>query len=188
MRLSIIAGTVLLAASSAAMANGLDFQLSNKTAQLTFLTDSGLLGYSGAQLSFGGFTNSNNDYMGEVGLLVQGIPAGRSPLTFGLGVNAYAAHIHQWQDNVQALAISGLAKYTIPNRMPMAVVLDAHYAPEITTFSSGKSFTDVGLNYQIEVTPGATAYAGYRLLQTNVKNHGEYNLDDGFHVGIRLAF
>lgn len=188
MRLSILAGTALLVASSAAMANGLEFQLGNKTAQLRFLTDSGLVGYSGAQLSFSGFANNDSDFMGSAGLLVQGIPAGRSPLTFGLGAKAYAASIDTPNKDVQALAIGGLVKYTIPNRMPMAVVFNGYYAPDITTFSDGKSFTDLNLNYQVEVTPGATAFAGYRLLQTDLKNHGDYSLDDSVHIGIRLGF
>ena len=188
MRLSMLAGTVLLAASSAAMANGLEVQLGNKTAQLSFLTDSGLVGYSGAQLDFSGFANNKSDFLGSAGLMVQGIPAGQSPLTFGLGAKAYAATIDSPNKDVQAIAIGGLAKYTIPNRMPMAVVLKGYYAPDITTFSDGKSFTDLNVNYQIEVTPGATAFAGYRLLQTNLKNHGDYSLDDSVHVGIRLNF
>lgn len=188
MRLGILAGTVLLAASSAAMANGLEFQLGNRTAQLRFLTGSGIVGYSGAQLSFGGFVNSKSDFMGSAGVLVQGIPAGESPFTFGLGVKAYAASINTPSKNVQALTIGGLAKYTIPSRMPMAVVFEGYYSPQITTFGEGKSFTDLNLNYQIEVTPGATAFAGYRLLQTDLKHHGDYSLDDAMHIGIKLSF
>lgn len=188
MRLKFVLGAVLFAASSAVMANSLEFQLGGKTAELRFLTNSGLLGYGGAELGFGAFVNKNSDYMGSVGLLVQGIPAGNSPLTFGLGIKGYAAHIHDPSNNVEAIALGGLAKYTIPGHMPMAAVVDAHYAPDITTFSDGKSFTDLGINYQVEVTPGATAYIGYRYLHTDLNNYGGYNLDDNIHVGIKLHF
>lgn len=188
MRLSMLAGTVLFAVSSAAMASGLQFQLSNRSAQLSLLTNSSIAGYSGAQLDFSGFVNNHSDVLGSAGMMVQGLPAGQSPLTFGLGAKAYAGKIDSPNKNVEAIAIGGLAKYTIPYHMPMAVVAKGFYAPNITTFSDGKSLTDLNLNYQIEVTPGATAFAGYRLLQTNLKNHGEYSLDDSVHIGIRLHF
>ena len=188
MRLRTVLGAALCLISSAAMANGLEFQLGGKTADLRFFTNSGLLGYGGAELGFGGFVNSDSDYMGSVGLMVQGIPAGQSPLTFGLGVKAYAAHVHDPSDNVEAITLGGLAKYTIPGHIPMAAVAAVHYAPQITTFSDGKSFTDLGLNYFIEVTPGASAYIGYRYLHTELKDHGGYNFDDNIHVGVKLDF
>lgn len=188
MRLSIIAGTVLMLASSAAMANGLEFQLGNKTAQLTFMTDSGLIGYSGGDLDFSLFTNTKNDFMGSAGLLVQGIPAGTSPLTFGLGIKGYGFRVNDPRDSVGALALGGLVKYTIPSTTPMAVVFEGHYAPSITTVGDGKSLTDLSVDYQIEVTPGGTAFAGYRLLQTNLKNYGDYSLDDNVHIGVRFTF
>ena len=174
--------------SSAALANGLELQLANTTAQMTFLTGSGWTGYSGAQLAFSGFVNKHSDAMGSASLMVQGIPAGQSPLTFGLGMQGYAASINSPSKNVQALALGVAAEYTIPAHMPMAVTFDGYYAPDITTFGDGKSFTDLNLNYQVTVTPGAAAFAGYRLLQTDIKNHGEYSLDDSFHIGIRLNF
>ncbi|WP_065089440.1 YfaZ family outer membrane protein [Acidihalobacter prosperus] len=188
MRIVTVLGAGLLAASSAAMANGLDFQLGNHTAQLQFYTGSSALGYSGGIVGFGGFVNSRHDVMANASVKVEGLAAGETPLSFGLGVKAYAGSIDKPNDNVGAIALGGLVKYTIPYRMPMAVVLEGYYAPDITTFGQGKSFSDLSLDYQIEVTPGATAYAGYRVLQTDLKNYGEYKLDNALHVGIRLHF
>jgi len=188
MRIPVVIGACLLMASSTAMANNLEFQLGNHTAQLEFYTDSSSLGYTGAELGFGGLVNSRHDVMGNVGIKVQGLEAGETPLSFGLGVKAYAGAIDKPNVNVGAIALGGLVKYTIPYRMPMAVVLKGYYAPGITTFGHGKSFSDVGLNYQLEVTPGATAYIGYRVLQTDLKNYGEYRLDNAMHIGIQLRF
>ncbi|AOV17970.1 hypothetical protein BJI67_13690 [Acidihalobacter aeolianus] len=188
MRIVTVLGACLLAASSAAMANGLDFQLGNNTAQLKFYTGTGPLGYTGGELGFGGFVDSRHDVLGNVSLKVEGLAAGETPLSFGLGVSAYAGSVDKPNVDVGAIALGGLVKYTIPYRMPMAVVLEGYYAPNITTFGQGKSFSDVSLDYQIEVTPGAKAYVGYRVLQTDLKNYGEYKFDNALHVGIRLRF
>lgn len=188
MRIVAMLGIGLLAVSSAASAAGLDFQLGNHTAQIKFFTDSGTLGYNGGEVGFGGFVDSRNDVLGTASAKVEGLAAGETPLSFGLGVSAYGGSIDKPHENVGAIALGGLVKYTIPYHMPMAVKLEGYFAPQITTFGDAKSFSDLNLDYQIEVTPGATAYIGYRILETDLKNYGSYKLDNALHVGIRLHF
>ena len=189
MRIVTVFGIGLLAASSAAMAGGLEFQLGSHTAQLrAYFSSINTLGYSGGDVSVGGFVNSRDDFLGNIRLTVQGLAAGESPLSFGLGVSAYGGTIHQPAVDTWAIAIGGLIKYTIPYRMPMSVVLEGFYAPDITSYSQSKNFSDVSLDYRIEVTPGATAYVGYRLLQSNLIGFGTYKFDNALHAGIRLHF
>lgn len=186
-KISLLAFPILLVSVSA-MASSLQLQLGNKAAQIRMTTGSGFTGYGGGRFSLSLFGDSHSDVMGSAGFMVHGLAAGQSPMSFGLGVKGYAVHIKSPDKNIQAIALGGAAKYTIPANMPMAVDLKGFYAPEITTFDQGKSLTDLDLNYDITVTPGATAFAGYRFLQTRIKNASDYSLDDAFHIGIKLNF
>jgi len=47
---------------------------------------------------------------------------------------------------------------------------------------------DFWLDYEVEVLPAAAAFVGYRKTSTDLENRGTYDLEDRFHVGIRLTF
>lgn len=188
MKKSVFSLLLALFAAGAAQAGELDIYLSTQSIQAGYAMDTGKIGYGGGQLKFGGFYDTDKDIMGNVGLMVLGTPTSNQPFTFGLGVMGYAAFIDEPDTKVQAVTLGGLFKYHIPAKMPMAIGGQLYVAPEVTTFGDGKNFIDGWVDYEITFLPSATGYFGYRQTRTDLKDYGNYDVEDRFHIGVRLMF
>jgi hypothetical protein len=180
-------GLAIMAAGSAG-AEELDVYLSSQSLQASYAMDTGKIGYGGGNLIFGGYYNTDKDLQANAGLMVLGTPTANQPFTYGLGVMGYFSFIDDPDKKAQALSLGGLFKYHIPAKMPMAVGAKLFYAPEITTFGDGESFADFQADYEISFLPSATGYVGYRKTRVDLKNYGNYDIEDRFHVGVRLMF
>lgn len=185
---SIALGLLLLTALSNANANDFEATLSKETAQFTFRSDSSLIGWGGADLSFGLFYNEESDFILQAGLLQMRQASEENPLTLGVGVKAYLGQLDDPDEDVFAFAIGGRIQYTIPGTMPMAVYFEGYYAPEITSFADTEEVIDYTLGFQIEALPQTVAFVGLRHLEFEVDS-GDYDADDdNIHVGVRLTF
>jgi opacity protein-like surface antigen len=183
----------LFAITSMAQARANDFEvaLSTETAQFTFRSDSSLIGWGGADLGVGFFFNDDNSWLVDGSLMQMRQASEDAPLTFGVGVKAYAGAIdgNNYNDNVVALAIGGEVRYTIPGTMPMAVYGRGFYAPAITSFADADSVTDLTVGFQIEAMPQTIGFIGIRHLEVGLEDHNDYNADDdNIHIGVRLTF
>lgn len=181
----------LFALVSITQANANDFEaaLSSKTAQFTFRSDSSLIGWGGSDLALGLFYNNDSDFMVDGSLIQMRQASEDAPLTFGVGVKAYAGRIDDIGAEVAAFAIGGELRYTIPGTMPMAVYARGFYAPEITSFSDSQEVTDYTFGFQIEALPQTVAFVGIRHFEVDTKHDGDQKLDDdNIHVGVRLTF
>jgi len=181
----------LFALSSVSLANANDFEaaLSTETAQFTFRSDSSLIGWGGADLALGLFYNTDSSLVAE-GSLMQMRPASEeTPLTFGVGVKAYAGSVDDYDDSVVAFAIGGEIRYTIPGTMPMAVYGRGFYAPKITSFADAEEVTDLTAGFQIEAMPQTIAFVGIRHYVYGIDGKNDYKADDNnIHIGVRLTF
>jgi hypothetical protein len=185
----LIAGlSMAIFALGSAEAGELDIYLSSQSVQAGYSMDTGKIGYGGGNLIFGGYYDTDHDWQANAGLMVLGTPTANQPFTYGLGVMGYFSFIDEPNDDVQAITLGGLIKYHIPAKMPMAVSAQLFFAPEITTFGDGKNFGDFQANYEVSFLPSATGYVGYRLTRTDLNNYGNYDIEDSFHVGVRLMF
>jgi hypothetical protein len=188
LRILLVAVTSILAFSQA-QANDIEIALSAETAQFTVRSDSSLIGWGGADLAFGLFFNDDDDIIGQISLMQARQASKGAPLTFGVGVRGYVGNLDLIKQNVLALGIGGEIRYTIPGVMPMAIYLQGHYAPKITSFSDTERVADLLLGYQIEILPQTIAFAGLRRLEVDTEKVNDYDLDDNrFHFGIRLTF
>ncbi|MCG5536305.1 YfaZ family outer membrane protein [Ectothiorhodospira mobilis] len=184
----VLAMAFLAGAVTPAAADTLDAYLSEETAQFTYLTGSERIGFGGADLSMGLFFDDEDDVMLSTGLSVAGVPAGERPLTFGVGAKAYFGFLDEPDRDFQSIGLGGEVRYTIPANTPMYVSASAHYAPKVTTFGDADDFYDLGLRYELEVTPGARGFIGYRLMEADLERGGDFELDDNIHFGVRLDF
>ncbi len=184
----LLAAALLAGAGATAQAGGIEAYLSNKTAQLTFTGDASGIGLPGAEMSFGLFYSDDKDYMGSFGLHAAGTPAGDMPLTFGLGGRIYVGSTDRPDQNFQALALGGEVRYTIPANMPMAIAADIHFAPSVTSFGDADQLVDVGVRYELEVTPGVSGFLGYRELTLDLDRDSSYKVDKHVHFGVRFRF
>jgi hypothetical protein len=180
----------LLGLGAVTVANANDFEaaLSSDTAQFTFRSDSSLIGWGGSDLALGFFYNDESDFIAQANLLQMRQASEETPLTFGVGVQAYLGQLDKPDESVLALAIGGEVRYTIPGTMPMAIYGRAYYAPDITSFSGSEEVIDYALGFQIEVLPQTVAFVGIRHFEVGLKE-GAYDLDDdNVHIGVRLTF
>lgn len=172
-------------------ANASDFEaaLSKETAQFTFRSDSSLIGWGGADLGLGLFYNEDSDFIGQLGLLQMRQASQQNPLTFGVGVKAYLGQLDDPDADVFGLGIGGQIRYTIAGTMPMAIYLDAIFAPEITSFSDTEGIVDYSFGFQIEILPQTIAFIGVRHLEIELDDQDDYEADDdNIHLGVRLTF
>lgn len=189
---SVAAAVILAACSAPAHAAGFDISLSDDTANVVWLTDSGSLGYGGADVGFGLFyrenDRGNHDYIGTANLLVTSNPASGNNFQFGIGAKGYAGNIDGLNEDVAAIAIGGLVRYVIPSQTPMGIALEGYAAPSITSFSDTERVREVMARFELEVMPSTRGYLGYRFLEPRLEQAGDVELDDEIHVGIRITF
>ncbi|VAW60876.1 hypothetical protein MNBD_GAMMA11-2793 [hydrothermal vent metagenome] len=179
----------LLAITSQAHSRGIDLKLAEKMVEITYLTESSTFGYGGADVGFGAFFNENDDYQFNLEAMVTGSPAGNNKaLQLGVGGKIMYTSFDKINEEAGALAIAGKIRYVIPSSTPIAFVGTLYYAPGITSFSGAESFIEYRFAVEIEITPSARAYLGYRFMEYEFENRNKYELDDSAHVGIKIDF
>jgi len=178
----------LLVSTNPARAADFEAALSQDTAQLTFRSDSSLIGWGGSDLALGLFFNEADDFILDASLMQMRQASEGTPLTFGVGVKGYLGQLDKPDEDVFAFAIGGEVRYTIPGTMPMAVYARGFYAPSITSFSGAEQVLDYQFGFQIEALPQTVAFVGIRHFEIEI-DEGDYELDDdNVHVGVRLTF
>lgn len=178
-------------------ASGLDLRLGTDAAELVYLTESATFGYGGADMGFGLFINEDDSYIGTASILVSGSGDGDvRGLHFGVGAKVYAGIIDFPSpiDNQSggALAIGGQIRYVFPASTPLAILLEGFAAPDVTSISDFKGLTELRIALEIEITPSARAYIGYRTLEVELSDGlvkgDDIELDDKGHIGVRFSF
>ena len=185
-----------LAPASNLLAAGLDLKLSSETAEVTFLTQSATFGYGGADIGIGLFINENDDFLVNGSIIVSGSGTGDvRALHFGVGGKAYAGRLDFSTNNPNsenpsggAIAIGGNLRYVFPSSTPFAILVEGFWAPSVTSFSDFDRLVEYRAALELEVTPSARAYIGYRKLEVELDTGLKYVLDDNAHIGVRFAF
>ena len=176
-----------------ALPAGLDLKLSSETAEVTFLTQSATFGYGGADIGIGLFINENDDFLANGSIVVSGSGTGDvRALHFGVGGKAYAGQI-DFEGNAEdpsggGIAIGGNLRYVFPSSTPFAILIEGFWAPSVTSFSDFDGIVEYRAALELEVTPSARAYIGYRKLEVELDTGLEVVLDDNAHIGVRFAF
>lgn len=176
---------------SSVKASGVDFRISSETAELVFLTESATFGYGGADMGFGLFINENDDLMGTGSVLVSGSGDGDvRGLHFGVGAKVYVGILDFPVDNQEgaALSIGGQVRYVFPAKMPFAILFEGFVAPGVTSASDFEGLKEFRGALELEVTPSARAYIGYRTLEVELDSGAKIELDEEVHVGVRFSF
>lgn len=178
-------------------AGAIDFRVGQDMAELTFFTQNASFGYGGADIAIGALINEYNDVIVNGSILVSGSNMGDvKALHLGVGAKLYAGDING-PDNaivdVQggAIAIGGQVRYVFPGNAPLAILGEVFFAPEVTSISDFDRVQEYRISLELEVTPSARAYIGYRKLNVEFKSFGtdiDYEVDDSAHFGIRFEF
>jgi len=192
LRKALIITTVLTPLQNV-VAGAIDFRVARDMAELTFLTQTSSFGYGGADIGFGALVNQYNDVMANGSILVSGSSAGDvKGLHLGVGAKAYAGTLNGESDKLNidggAVAIGGRVRYVFPSRTPVAVLGEVFYAPEVTSISEFDGVLEYRFDLELEVTPSARAYVGYRKLEVSYNSNNDYDVDNEAHIGVRFEF
>ena len=189
--------TTLLAPFNNVLAGAIDFRIGQDMAELTFFTQNASFGYGGADIGIGVLFNEYNDVIANASILVSGSSAGDvKALHFGVGAKLYAGDING-PDNASvdiqggAVAIGGQIRYVFPSSTPFAILGEAFFAPEVTSISEFDRLLEYRVALELEVTPSARAYIGYRVLEVEFDSYGgtvDYEVDDSANIGVRFEF
>ncbi len=180
----------VLSLSSVSFADNLDINLSNSTAQFKYSLPSGIAGKS--ELFASVMYNDVNSVMGEAGLLVLNEEGSVPGLSLGVGAKAVVATLKNVTTN--RLSTSGAAlgvqlRFEVPADRRFAFSGEYHYAPKIITFGDADHFSQGALRAEFAVSALTQAYVGYRTTKFYMNNNlKDGMLDNGAHIGVRLAF
>ena len=184
---------ILFVPVNTVIAGAIDFRLGDNMAELNYLSQVSSFGYGGADIGFGALINEDDDIMGTGYILVSGSNTGDvRGLHFGVGAKGYIGTLDgpngQLDADGGAVAIGARLRYVFSSSMPFAVLGEVYYAPDVTSISDYDGLTEYRLAAELEVTPSARAYIGYRNLEVEFDNYADYEVDDAAHIGIRFEF
>jgi hypothetical protein len=190
---------ILLTSSFAGLsyADGVDLKLADKTAEIVYLTESSTFGYGGADVGMGFFFNEADDWMVSAMAMVTGHSASNErSLQFGVGMKLLLASLkpaslNRANENIGALGLAVQARYVIPSATPVAFLLEGVIAPNITSFSGAEQYAEYRFAVELEVTPSARAYIGYRNIEIDLDGLAagtSVEIDDEVHLGVRIEF
>ena len=174
-------------------ASAVDFRVGGEMAELSFLTQTSSFGYGGADIGFGALINEDNDVIANASILVSGSSTGDlQGLHFGVGGKAYGGKVNGPDDSIDisggAIAIGGGLRYVFASSMPIALLGEVFYAPEVTSISEFDGLLEYRAAVEVEITPSARAYIGYRSLEVTFKEDADFEVDDEAHIGVRFEF
>lgn len=182
----------LAAASSAALADALDINLSNNTAQFQFGTGSPTGTQGKTDLHAGVLYNNNNSLLVNAGILVVNQQESAPGLSIGAGVEAVVATVKDnppTRSNASAIALDLMARYSPPNVGKLGFAGEFHYAPRIITYGDANRYSQFGARVEYEISPQMLVYVGYRKTTFGIKNGARDDVvDNGAHLGIKLGF
>ncbi len=189
--------TTLLVPFTYVSAGAIDFRVGQDMAEITFFTQNASFGYGGADIGAGILFNQYNDFIANGSILVSGNSAGDvKALQFGVGAKLYGGDINgpdakRVDIKGGAVAIGGQIRYVFPSSTPLAVLGEIFYAPEVTSISEFDRLLEYRVALELEVTPSARAYVGYRLMEVDFKAFGgnvRYEVDNSANIGVRFEF
>lgn len=174
---------------SNAMANGIDFRVGGDAAELTFLSESSTFGYGGADIGVGVFFDDADNLIVSGSIIVSGNSLGNvQGLNFGVGVKAFAGSIDLLSDTGAAIALGVAGRYVFPGPTPLAIMFEAYAAPSVSSLADFDGIAEYRAAFEMEVTPSARAYVGYRNMELDTNTAAGIQLDDDLHFGVRFSF
>lgn len=201
----VLAGLILLLGSSQVLAGGLDLALSDNTANISvtlsrdpLLSERSPYRVGGSELALGGFISESGDNIVHATILARGIrqslssqyqvSAGMKVVAGEIEINTPTPDVTE-SESVGALALGFQAGMLVPSASnPIELSFEGYYAPSITSFSDAENYSELTARLQIEVTPRARAYVGYRRLRFDTNDANNVRLDNDAHFGLSISF
>jgi hypothetical protein len=164
--------------------------LSNDTLQMRYLGSGSAAGVEGSRVSGTFFLSEQRDIVLSGAMLFPAdIDVGIGALSILIGPQAYAALLEDENSDVMSLALGTELRLLLNRRLGLAVSGQAFYGPDILTFGSADSLTDLSARVEMNVAPRLTAFGGMRWFEFDLaEGGGERTLQEELFVGVGYRF
>lgn len=190
MLLRHIVALSLLTICTTVMADTIDLNLRNSSAQFQYSSAMGRDALGKTEFHVGAlYSDSNNSHntLGDFGLMVKDEVGDKAPgFSVGVGIKGLVAHTQG--TNESAVALGGMIRYSPPGLSRMGIVGQLYFSPNITTFGDANRYEEASALLEYVVIPNAAAYIGYRNIQFGFENGPNATVDQGAFVGVRMSF
>jgi hypothetical protein len=162
--------------------------LSNDTLELRYEGNANVQEVPRSRLTAGFFLSEDRDFVIDAGLL---IPANvrLGPVSLQFGPRAFAALLDEENNDVLSLSVGTEVRLDINRRTGLAITGKAYYAPDILTFGSADSLTDLSARAEIRVTRELLVFAGMRWFEFDLaEGGGENTLMEEVFAGVGWQF
>jgi len=176
----------LFAVSSTALADALDINLRDSSAQFQYSASMGRDTLGKSEIHMGFLYTDKNNTLVDMGILVKDEVSNAPGVTVGVGIKGLIAKAQN--NNATALAIGGLVRFSPLSDTRFGIAGSVYLSPNIVTFGDADRYVETGVKLDYEVIPQAVAYIGYRKIKLGLKLASNAILDEGAHIGVRISF
>lgn len=169
----------------AAQAASLELKLNDEMAELEYAAPTGAMGLSGGEWGAGLLFNEDDDVVGTLSL--RSLNRVSEALKFAVGFRGYLGNLDVPDEDLSSVAIGASVALSLAAQIPVSIGLSGYLAPDILTFGDAEGLREVALRVEAQLTPTAAVFVGYRELSVEFPG-GDYEVDDGGHLGVRLGF
>ena len=164
--------------------------LSNDTLQLRYLASSRWAGVEDGRIAGTFFLSEERDIVLSGALLFPAdVDVGIGALSILIGPQAYFALLDDENSDVMSLTLGTELRLLLNRRLGLAVSGQAFYGPDILTFGSADSLTDLSARVEMDVAPRLTAFGGMRWFEFDLaEGEGERTLQEEVFVGVGYRF
>lgn len=188
----LFACSTLATFSTTALADTVDFNLRDTSAQFQYISSLGTDPLGHTKFHAGLLYVNRNNKLGDFGLLVQDELGDNAPgFSVGVGVKGLVAKVtgnSPFVNSTSAIALGGLVRYSPPATQRLGIVGELYLSPNIVTFGDANRYTETNVRVEYEVIPQAVAYVGYRRIQFGLNNRPSVILDEGVNLGVKISF
>ncbi len=167
-------------------AASLELTLNDDVAQFLVTSTGNRWGMDNTQVGGGILFNENDDLLGTVRLLSTNRVS--PSLRFAVGVQGYLGDLDRINETASAIAVGGNVGIGLAAQIPVSLVLEGWVAPSILSFGDTEKTKEWSARIEAAISRQAAVFFGYRKLEIEVENRGDYELDDSANFGVRLTF
>jgi hypothetical protein len=188
--LSILVTASAVAQESDAKQARAEVALSNDTLQMRYLGSGSAAGVESSRISGTFFLSEQRDIVLSGAMLFPAdIDVGIGALSILIGPQAYAALLQDENSDVMSLALGTELRLLLNRRLGLAVSGQAFYGPDILTFGSADSLTDLSARVEMNVGARLTAFGGMRWFEFDLaEGGGKRTLQQEVFVGAGYRF
>lgn len=181
----------LLSVSTAVMADTIDINLRDSSAQLQYKSSLGRDALGKTEFHAGMLYANKDNWLTDFGLAVKDEIGSRAPgFSAGVGIKGLVAKVRSnpSNSNASALALGAMLRYSPPATQRLGIVGEVYLSPNIVTFGDADRYVETQARVEYEVIPQSAVYLGYRRIAFGIKNRPSATLDEGLNIGVRISF